>query len=178
MKKVLKYFLIPVAAIVVMGLVVPVQAEEKTVSMMAPWDGKGRVFRVGPDKLKFLGAFEGIIYIQDAKGALDAAVFICPAVQEIDLKTSKVNVHGNFIITGKNGDQVFADYTGAGAIGATQGKFTITGGTGEFEGIKGSGDMVARTVLGAMAVSLESGAVVSTAKGLAVWPELKFTIPK
>jgi hypothetical protein len=60
----------------------------------------------------------------------------------------------------------------------TQGKFTITGGTGEFQGIKGSGDMVAQTVLGAMAVSLESGAAVSAAKGLAVWPELKFTIQK
>jgi hypothetical protein len=38
--------------------------------------------------------------------------------------------------------------------------------------------MVARTVLGAMAVSLETGATVSAAKGLAVWPELQFTIPK
>ena len=178
MKKALTYFLIPVIGIVLMGLVIPVQAKEQTVSMMAPWDGKGRIFKVGPDKLKFLGAFEGIIYFQNAEGALDAAVFICPAVQEIDLKTGKVKVHGNFIITGKNGDQVFADYSGAGVMGATQGKFTITGGTGEFEGIKGSGDMVARTVLGAMAVSLESGATISAAKGLAVWPELKLTTPK
>ena len=178
MKKALTYLLVPMIAVILMGLVIPVQAEQETVSMMAPWDGKGRIFNVGPDKLKFLGAFEGIIYIKDAKGALDAALFICPAVQEIDLKTGKVKVHGNFIITGKGGDQVFADYTGAGVMGATQGKFTITGGTGRFKGIKGSGDMVARTVLGAMAVNMESGATISAAKGLAVWPELKLTIPK
>ena len=157
--------------------IVPVQAEEQTVSMMAPWDGQGRVFKVSPDKLRFMGAYEGILYFQDAKGALDAAVFTCPAVQDIDLKTGKVSVQASFIITGKNG-QVFADYTGTGIIGTTQGKFTITGGTGEFKGIKGSGNMVARTVLGAMAVNLESGATVSAAKGLAVWPELKFTISK
>lgn len=178
MKKMFQCFLSAITVILVLGLVIPVQAEEQTLNMMAPWDGKGRVFKVGPDKLKFLGAYEGILYIQDAKGALDAAVFNCPAVQEIDLKTGKVNVQGNFIITGKNGDQVFAEYHGEGIVGTTQGKFTITGGTGEFEGIKGSGDMVARTVLGAMAVSLESGAAISAAKGLAVWPELKVTIPK
>ena len=101
MKKVFQHFLFPIVGIILVGLVVPVQAEEQTVSMIAPWDGKGRVFKVGPDKLKFLGAFEGIIYIQDAKGALDAAVFICPAVQEIDLKTSKVTHH----LSGRAGDR-------------------------------------------------------------------------
>ena len=114
---------------------------------------------------------DDVVYLQDKDGDENWRAYA------VDLKTGKVNVQGTFIITGKNG-QVFADYTGKGVIGATQGKFTITGGTGEFEGIKGSGDMVARTVLGAMAVSLESGATVSAAKGLAVWPEMKVTIPK
>ena len=177
MRRAKSYFLIPVILIVLMGLAMPVTAAEETISMMAPWDGEGRIFQVGPDKLKFLGAFEGILYFQDAKGELDAALFICPAVQEIDLKTSKVKVHGNFIITGKDGDQVFADYIGEGVIGSTQGEFTITGGTGRFEGIKGSGIMVARTVLGAMAVNMDSGETISAAKGLAVWPELKITMP-
>ena len=177
MRKTASYFLIPTVLIVLLGFALPAAAAEETISMMSPWEGKGRVFNVSPTKLKFLGVFEGILYIKDAKGELDAALFICPAVQEIDLKTGKVKVHGNFIITGKEGDQVFADYSGEGVIGATQGKFTITGGTGKFSGIKGSGPMVARTVIGAMAQSLESGAVISAAKGLAVWPELKISMP-
>ena len=63
MKRLIQYFLFFVIAVFLSGLFVPVQAEEQTVSMMAPWDGEGRVFKVGPDKLKFMGAFDGIIYI-------------------------------------------------------------------------------------------------------------------
>ena len=176
MKKTFRYFLSFFIMVVLMG-VVSVQAEERTVSIMAPWEGKGRVFLVGPEKLKFLGAFEGIMYIQDAKGALDAAVFVCPAVQEIDAKMNKTTINGNCLIKTENGDLVFAELSLAGVIGASQGTFTITGGTGSLEGITGSGDMYARTALGAMAVNLESGAVLEAAAGMALWPELKVNRP-
>ena len=144
---------------------------------MAPWEGQGRVFQIGPEKLKFLGAFEGIMYIQDAKGALDAAVFICPAVQEIDVKTEKTTINGNCLITTENDDLVFAELSLVGVIGASEGKFTITGGTGSLKGITGSGAMHARTALGATAVDLESGAVLEAAAGMALWPELKVNRP-
>ena len=176
MKKTFQYFLSLFIIIVIMG-VVSVQAEERTVSIMAPWEGKGRVFLVGPEKLKFLGAFEGIMYIQDAKGALDAAVFVCPVVQEIDAKMNKTTINGNCLITTENDDLVFAELSLAGVIGASEGKFTITGGTGSLEGITGSGDMYARTALGATAVDLESGAVLEAAAGMAIWPELKVNRP-
>jgi hypothetical protein len=177
MKKTLQYFLSLFIIVFLMGLVVSVQAEERTVSIMAPWEGKGRVFMVGPEKLKFLGVFEGIMYIQDAKGALDAAVFVCPAVQEIDAKTNKTTINGNCLIKTENGDLVFAELSLAGVIGASQGTFTITGGTGSLEGITGSGDMLARTTLGATAVNLESGAVLEASAGMALWPELKVNRP-
>jgi len=176
MKKTFRYFLLLFIIVVLMG-VVSVQAEERTVQIMAPWEGKGRVFLIGPEKLKFLGAFEGIMYIQDAKGALDAAVFVCPAVQEIDAKMNKTTINGNCLIKTENGDLVFAELSLAGVIGTSQGTFTITGGTGSLEGITGSGAMHARTALGAMAVDLESGAVLEAAAGMAIWPELKVNRP-
>ena len=176
MKKTFRYFLLLFIIVVLMG-VVSVQAEERTVQIMAPWEGKGRVFLIGPEKLKFLGAFEGIMYIQDAKGALDAAVFVCPVVQEIDAKMNKTTINGNCLIKTENGDLVFAELSLAGVIGASQGTFTITGGTGSLEGITGSGDMYARTALGATAVNLESGAVLEAAAGMAIWPELKVNRP-
>jgi len=177
MKKTFRYFVSVFIVVVLLGLVASVQAEEETVSIMAPWEGAGRVFLIGPDKLKFLGAFEGIMYIKDAKGALDAAVFVCPAVQEIDAKNNTTTINGNCTIQTENGDLVFAELSLAGVIGASQGKFTITGGTGSFEGITGSGDMYARTSVGATAVNLESGAVLEAAVGMALWPELKVIRP-
>ena len=176
MKKTFRYFLSLFIIVVVMG-VVSVQAEERTVSIMAPWEGQGRVFLVGPEKLKFLGAFEGIMYIQDAKGALDAAVFVCPVVQEIDAKMNKTTINGNCLITTENDDLVFAELSLAGVIGASEGMFTITGGTGSLKGITGTGAMHARTALGATAVNLESGAVLEAAAGMAIWPELKINRP-
>jgi len=177
MKKTFQYFVPLFIIVVIMGLVVSVQAEERTVSIMAPWEGKGRVFLIGPEKLKFLGAFEGVMYIEDAKGELDAAVFVCPVVQEIDAKMNKTTINGNCLIETKNDDLVFAELSLIGVIGASQGKFTITGGTGSLEGITGSGDMYARTSLGATAVDLESGAVLEAAAGMALWPELKVNRP-
>ena len=176
MKKTLQYCLLLFITVVLMGFV-SVQAEERTVDIMAPWEGQGRVFMIGPEKLKFMGAFEGVMYIQDAKGALDAAVFVCPVVQEIDAKMNKTTINGNCLIKTENDDLVFAELSLTGVIGASQGKFTITGGTGSLEGITGSGDMYTRTSLGATAVNLESGAVLEAAAGMALWPELKVNRP-
>ena len=57
-----------------------------------------------------------------------------------------------------------------------KGKFKITGGEGQFKGINGSSDMVIRFSLGAIFVNLESGALTHVAEGLAVWPNLIYTI--
>ena len=110
MKKTFWYILSLFTIIALLGLVSSVQAEEETLSIMAPWEGQGRVFQIGPEKLKFLGSFEGIMYIQDAKGTLDAAAFICPAVQEIDAKSEKTTATGNCIITTEKGDLVFSEW--------------------------------------------------------------------
>ena len=177
MKKTFHYFLSIFIVVGLLGLFASVHAEEQTLSVMAPWEGEGRVFLVGPDKLKFFGAFEGVMYIQGAEGALDAAAFVCPVVQEIEVKSGKTTVIGNCIITTEDGDLVFAEVSLAGVVGTSQGTFTITGGTGSLEGITGSGNMYTRTALGATALNLESGDVLEAAAGVAVWPELKVKRP-
>ncbi len=50
-------------------------------------------------------------------------------------------------------------------------------GEGPFEGIQGSSDMSIRSALGAMAVDAKSGSVIQAAEGLAIWPNLKYTLP-
>ena len=44
-------------------------------------------------------------------------------------------------------------------------------------GLQGSRDMRIRSALGAMAVDLKNGSVIQAAEGLAVWPNLKYTLP-
>jgi len=161
---------------VVFSLSVPVQASEETVQILGPWKSQGRVFVIGPDQMKFMGALEGVMYIQGAKGTFDAAGFTCPVAIELDTESGKTTVDGNFIITSKTGDTVFAKLSATGIIGASHGTFTITGGTGQLEGITGSGEVSIRTALGSVAADMESGAYLE-ALGLAVWPGLKITIP-
>ncbi len=74
-------------------------------------------------------------------------------------------------------DTVFAEFTCKGDLDGCEGKFKITGGEGKFKGIKGSSDMVIRSALGSIAVDLESGSVIQSAEGLAVWPNLTYTVP-
>lgn len=152
-------------------------AEEGTVKILAPWESQGQVFRVGPDQLLFMGTADGIMYIEDGSGSLDAALFVCPGTHEISLKDGAVSASGNCTITGSQGGTIFAKYECSGQPGTCDGKFTLNGGTEEFKGITGSGDMVVRTALEAMVKDLQSGATVSGAAGLAVWPELSYKIP-
>lgn len=176
MKKICRFYGFLLMCAVLLSLAIPAQAAEETVQIIGPWKSHGRVFMISPDKLKFMGALEGVMYIQDAKGTFDAAAFMCPTTIELDTQSGKTKIEGDFIITSKNGDSVFAKLSAAGIIGASQGTFTITGGTGKLEGITGSGEVVIRTALGSLAVEMESGAYLE-ALGMAVWPSLKITIP-
>ncbi len=165
------------AFILIIASAASVPAEEVKLKILGPWEAAGRIFRVGPELLQFLGTFQGIMYIEDGEGKLDAAVFMCPATQEINITNSQTIAHGRCMVTGSDGHAVFADFTTKGVVGASQGTFKITGGEGPFKGIQGSSDMVIRSALGSLAVDLESGAVIQSAEGLAVWPNLTYTRP-
>jgi len=163
---------------IITGMATTLEAEEVKLKIKAPWGAAGQVFKVGPELLQFHGTFQGIMYIDDGKGVLDSAVFICPASQDFNTTNGQTSAYGRCMVTGSEGQHaVFADFTCKGDMDGCQGKFKITGGEGRFKGIKGSSDMVIRSALGAMAVNLESGAVIHAAEGLAVWPNLVYTIP-
>ena len=70
--------------LMLIGLGSIAQAESGSARAIIPWDGEGRVFQVGPTTIQFLGAFEGIIYVETAAGALNEGFVRCPVVQELD----------------------------------------------------------------------------------------------
>ena len=166
------------AALTLLGTIGSAQAEEGTVEAMAPWEGEGQVFQIAPEKVIFMGAFNGIVYLQQGEGALDAMIMLCPGTQETNLKDQSTKSTGYCTFQGASGDRVFARWDCEGKAGGCNGRMTLTGGTGQFEGITGGGEMAARTVLADLAANLESGSVVKSAAGLVVWPKLSYKIPE
>ncbi len=163
--------------LLIAGMAATLDAEDVRLKIQGPWEAGGRVFKVGPELAQFHGVFQGIMYIEGRKGKLDTAVFICPASQDLNAKTAQTLAYGRCMITETEGGIVFAEFTCKGDLEGCEGKFKITGGEGPFKGIKGSSDMVIRSSLGALAVNLESGAVIHAAEGLAIWPNMVYTVP-
>lgn len=153
-----------------------VQAEEGTVSILAPWKAKGQVYKVGIKQTQFIGEFSGIMYVETGEGKLDTAIFVCPAVQDVDYVNKKTQANGRCHIVAADGN-IFAQFDCTGVPGSCKGIFKLTGGTDRFEGITGSGEMNVRSALSTFMSDVASGDVVQTAEGLATWPALKYKIP-
>jgi hypothetical protein len=162
---------------IISGMAATLEAEEVKLKIRGPWEAAGRVFKVGPELVQFHGIFQGIMYIEGRKGKLDTAVFICPASQDLNATNGQTVTYGRCMISESDADSVYAEFTCKGDMDGCKGKFKITGGEGQFKGIQGSSDMIIRSSLGALAVHLESGAVIHAAKGLAIWPNLVYTLP-
>ena len=152
-------------------------AASSTVSAVIPWQGQGQIFPIVADKLRFLGAIEGVMYIESAEGALNEAFVKCPIVQDIDLTSETTSATGNCTIVVSTEDSVFAELTCSGMQGFCSGVFKLTGGTGRFSGISGSSKMTVRSPVHALARNLSDGTVLQIAAGILQLPELTFSLP-
>ena len=155
-------------------------AEEGTARVLMPWQGEGRLYPIGPDRVLFLGIYKGVMYIETGKERLDGMLFECPAIDEFDLDGRELDSRGHCILTGAYGDTIFAEFTCKGKgeeADRCKGEFKLTAGTGQFEGITGSGPIEARSVLGDMASSTSTGYTVKDLAGLAILRELKYKLP-
>jgi hypothetical protein len=155
----------------------PALAQTKELSATIPWEGEGRVFQIGPKTLLFLGAFKGVIYVEHLGGDVDEGFVECPVTQRLELMSKETFGSGNCMITPSGGDTIFAEWTCAGTSGRCHGKFTLSGGTGKFEGIVGSSEFLVRSPLRALATDMASGAVLRVRSGLAVLPKLSYEVP-
>jgi hypothetical protein len=119
---------------IISGMAATLEAEEVKLKIKAPWEAAGRVFKVGPELLQFHGIFQGIMYIDDGKGKLDSAVFICPASQDLNATNGQTVTYGRCMISESDADSVYAEFTCKGDMDGCVGKFKITGGEGHFKG--------------------------------------------
>ena len=155
----------------------PLWAEQGTAKILAPWEANGQIFQVAVDKLQFIGTFNGIMYIEHGQGLLDAALFTCPSTQITEILANTIKAHGYCTIESPSGDYIYAEYNCDGEPGSCTGTFKLTGGTGKVTGITGESDLIVRTALSGTTIDPSTGGTVSAAKGLAIWPQMRFEIP-
>ena len=152
-------------------------AETTTISAVIPWQGQGQVFQTGENKAKFLGALEGVMYVETAEGQMNEAFVRCPIVQEINLEDGTSSTTASCVIIASEEDTAYAELSCEGGGGVCQGEFRFTGGEGRLAGIKGKGKMTARSPVHAMASDPSGGIVIQAAAGILQMPELKVTLP-
>jgi hypothetical protein len=87
------------AVLVLCGWAGAAHAATNTISAIIPWQGQGQIFPVGIGKLRFLGALEGIMYVETAEGAMNEAFVRCPIVQDINAADRSTSTSGNCVIT-------------------------------------------------------------------------------
>ncbi len=155
----------------------PAFSGEVTLKILAPWQGKGQVFKIAPNKVKVVGAFDGIMYIDSGKGELDAAVFMCPGTEYINLDTKQATIKADCMISKGKNKIAYAKLNAKGELGALDGDFEIIGGEKKWRGMTGKGKVTIRTALGATALNKNTGELINSAAGLAVWPALKVRLP-
>jgi len=168
---------IALSASVVVLFASSVQAATNTISAIIPWQGQGQLFPIDVNKLRFLGALEGIMYVETADGDMNEAFVRCPIVQDVDAEHLSISASGNCEIAVSGEDSVYAEMSCKGVAGFCEGRFTLISGTGRFVGIKGSGKMTIRSPIHALAADTTDGTLVHAAAGLLQIPELKVTLP-
>ena len=163
--------------LLVIGLLVPVFAEQRTVRATSPWEGDGYAFPIGNDRVYMVAVFTGTIFIEDGTGALHTGSIVCPATVEGDLNTMTKKGQGHCIITNDDGDRVFADYNCTGDMESCRGPFTLVGGTGKFKGITGEGEMISRIQSRDILIVEGFESTHQIGEGIAIWPKLTYSIP-
>ena len=174
-----RYFLLPILVILPLAFS-PAQAAEKgTVQAAIPWDGEGRVYQVNTSTIVFMGALQGIMYVESATGEMNEGFVVCPVMQQLDLESGNTEAIGHCEVTASPDDVLYAKMTCNGKLGSggCAGSFELTDGEGKFKGISGSGKLRIRSPMQAIASDLASGATVRVATGLATIKDLNYSIP-
>lgn len=153
-------------------------AETGTVSATIPWDAQGRVFRIGPETLIFLGALKGIAYATRDDGVLNEGFMLCPVTQRMNVSTQTTSAVGQCEILVDGDNVIYAEFVCEGKVGRCDGEFRVTGGGGRFEGISGSSKMSVRSPIQVLATDVASGSDLRISMGLAELAELKYRIPE
>lgn len=170
-------YLISAMALLLTNFTPILAAEQDTVQAIIPWEAEGRVFQIDTKTMLFLGAMQGVMYIESSRGDMHEAHVMCPVMQELNLESGATEAVGHCEITAGAEDVVFAELTCKGQVGSCDGTFTLTDGEGSLTGISGAGKLQVRSPIRTLVADMAAGAVLRVGAGLAVVKDLKYRIP-
>jgi len=169
--------LLPLVAILLLAISPARAAEQGTVQAVIPWEGQGRIFQIDTRRIQFLGAIEGVMYVENAKGEMNEGFVQCPIMQMMDLETGDMEAIGNCEITASPTDVAYAQLSCKGRVGDCSWKLVLIDGEGRFAGISGEGKVRVRSPIHALASDLGSGSLLRVAAGIIIVKDLKFSTP-
>ena len=117
------------------------------------------------------------MYIETSEGVMDEAFVECSVQQQLNSDSPASTATGKCMIIQGPEDAVFASLTCDGTVGACKGTLELTSGTGLFNGITGSGEIIIRSPLRHLADGLGSGADLGVNSAVAIIPDLDYRIP-
>jgi len=164
-------------ALLLTGGVSMARAEDRAVRAGTSWHARVRIFVTGSQQMFLLGVFGGRFAVESGPRTLDGAALVCPAAFDADYTAKSQHGEGRCVLTTGAGDRVFARWTCGGEPdqGCT-GRFTLTGGTGAFQGVTGEGDVVIKMVVSSL-LQFEQQEAEYELSGLASWPALTYRTP-
>ena len=116
------------------------------------------------------------MYIETAEGELNEAFVECMAQQAFRRGQNLTELNGRCTVIQSPEDIVYARYECRGEPGACKGRFTLTGGAGQFEGIAGSSPLIMRSPLFHLSESITSAQEFAVRHGVMILPDLEYSI--
>jgi hypothetical protein len=150
----------------------------ESINAYAAWAGRGQIFQTGPNRASFVGAFNGIIFVEKAKELLNGGNMVCPGIIDINLNDGTQNGNGRCTITNSDGERVFAEWTCNGTFASgCNGDIKFTGGTESFEGISGGGPFMARSTIQHTYLTGIGNVVGNASGGMIIWKNVRYILP-
>jgi hypothetical protein len=151
-------------------------SDKNIINAFTVWTGTGSMQQTAADHVSFQGTIGGHLYIDTDQGPVHAGIVSCPVTLEINVTDKSQQGEGKCTITADDGAQVFGQLKCAGffLIGCS-GDFKLTGGTGRFDGIAGSGPVVIRSNA-RLLIEKANGTADAKAEGIMFWRRLHYTL--
>jgi hypothetical protein len=149
-------------------------ADQDPMNAFAFWQGQGQIVDIGDQRVALIGAFGGPFYVETAEGPVETGTITCPVLMQIDTRTARQSGSGSCMFTAHDGARAYGDWecTGVHLVGC-KGIFTVRGGSGRLDGIKGTSTILFR---GRPERLIDRPGMVSAdALGIAVWRDFKVT---
>lgn len=164
-------------AAVCLGASLASAQEGVAASAFSSLGAEGAIYETGPDEAIFVGVLSGVLYVEDATGAVEAGLIVCPGRIRVNTADSSQSAQADCAIVTAEGDRIYADFSCEGAYReGCYGELALVGGLGGREGVTGGGPAEFLTAAPDWAAT-PGNAVSTEAAGLLRIPELTFRLP-